>query len=213
MTPPASPLDPKVCRLYGQLLDVSGRPLPHRTISFDVESSFAPPIMGTAFVSGQKITALSGSDGVFYVDLFRKMLVSVQTPTSPSRTAAFKVPDTDLAPLTDYLYPYPREVVLYRVDTVEVLEDNEGVPVGTEIATAVRWSDGALEGVLWPIRVNGVEQDPPVELTDPSTELQPILQCDWEWKDRTLSDAIPYRIYPEADFEIVVPDPITVTTS
>lgn len=117
---PAAPQNADLCRLYGKLVDLSGRPVAYRTLLM-----WSWPILDQAVISGTAqllqppVPCVSKRDGTFTVDIFRGAPISVLLPET-RRHYQMVVPDLAVAPLFDFLVPYPIKVSWCLVDP----EDN-----------------------------------------------------------------------------------------
>lgn len=117
---PDPPSSPALCRLYGTLRDLSGKPLRFRNISF--RSYVGPRDVSVSERSyfGAKVEAITKRDGSFCIDLPRCVRISVMIQEYMRAPQYMEVPDTDVAALTDYLYPYP-----VRIEWQEVLDASD----------------------------------------------------------------------------------------
>lgn len=112
---PDPPSSPVLCRLYGKLTDISGQPLRYRNLTF--RSYVGPRSASVSEKSyfGSKITAITKRDGTFCVDLPKCARIQVFIPEYMRAPMYMEVPDLDVAPLADHLFPYPVELQWYEV--------------------------------------------------------------------------------------------------
>lgn len=111
--------DARLCRLTGVFRDVSGRP--HAYCSFTFSEKEVPPLLDYSGVSvgvlPGAIRARSDATGFVSVDLIRGATYAVEVGPIANTILQIVVPDSELAPLPDVLFPV--------VDRLEWKDEND----------------------------------------------------------------------------------------
>lgn len=155
-SPPSPPENAALCRLYMAFRDLLGNPrhlawlqvqpfVDMRLIALSGNVSLDPPKR-----------VYSDREGYVQIDLPRGARVLVTVERHPA--CPFTVPDLDVAPLLQHLYPYPirsffavvTDAAAGEFTELEVVDDAAEVPVGTQLGLAVEWSNGTLDLLVDP---------------------------------------------------------------
>lgn len=106
-TPPSAPSQAHLCRLYGKLTTIDGRPDPFKGICV-----WLHPVLDTAvlvdavMLSGHPVKSVTNRSGEFYFDVPKESGITVLLP-GLRRHYTMEVPDLDVAPLFPHLFPHP----------------------------------------------------------------------------------------------------------
>jgi len=150
-TAPAPPDDDRLCRVYGRVADLSGRPVAFQAFTFQLQAAaFYGGVSGPSFILDD-LKAVSDRNGQFYADLPRNtdFLLSAPAYRDP---IPVRVPDTDVICLSDILFPYPVRLQWFFTDATDdptllpIPQDPPGfvdIASGVEylLTLAVVWSD------------------------------------------------------------------------
>ena len=95
------------CRLYGKLVDLSGQPVPFRTIEVFLRPTIAVPAIAdhVAFVQ-EPVRAFSDRNGTFFVDVPQDVEITVRMP-GLVHGRSMRVPKLEVASLFAYLFSHP----------------------------------------------------------------------------------------------------------
>ncbi len=92
----------EVCRVFGNIKDIAGRPAPGNC-PIVVRGEDTPLVVANGFISNNKVTTMPNADGDFSIDILRNQRVSFQIENASIKKIVITVPDQATANLADLI--------------------------------------------------------------------------------------------------------------